>query len=144
MDTTMAISGERLAPDVEQGIMERIRRIPAFNALDIRMEGLVVGRCMAVVPHNPSFNGIFGTYHGGMLATAADTVACFALLTQVDPNERMATTDMNIRFLAPCLTDVRVDARVIKRGRTLCPVEIDLTDMDGRKVAIAQVTYIRL
>jgi uncharacterized protein (TIGR00369 family) len=144
MDMAVTVSGERLSPELEQGILERVRRIPAFNALDIRVEGLVLGRCVAVVPHNPAFNGIFGTYHGGMLATAADTVACFALLTRVNPNERMATTDMNIRFLAPCLTDVRVDARIIKRGRTLCPIEVDLTDMDGRKVAIAQVTYMRL
>jgi acyl-coenzyme A thioesterase PaaI-like protein len=51
---------------------------------------------------------------------------------------------MNIRFLAPCLTDVRVTARVIKRGRLLCPVAVDLVDADGKAVAVAQVTYMLL
>jgi len=51
---------------------------------------------------------------------------------------------MNIRFLAPCLTDVTAKARVIKLGRTLCPVAVDLFDETGRHAAVAQVTYILL
>ena len=51
---------------------------------------------------------------------------------------------MNIRFLAACLTDVTADARVIKFGSTLCPVAISLRDANGKEVAVAQVTYIRL
>jgi acyl-coenzyme A thioesterase PaaI-like protein len=51
---------------------------------------------------------------------------------------------MNIRFLAPCLSDVTVQARVIKAGRTLCPVAVELFDAQNRQVAVAQVTYILL
>jgi acyl-coenzyme A thioesterase PaaI-like protein len=51
---------------------------------------------------------------------------------------------MNIRFLAPCLTDVIAKSRGIKFGRTLCPVAVDLFDDTGRQVAVAQVTYILL
>ena len=54
------------------------------------------------------------------------------------------TTDMNIRFLAPCLTDLRAEARVIKCGRTLCPVAVELFDANDKAVAVAQVTYLRL
>ena len=49
--------------------------------------------------------------------------------------------DMNIRFLAPCLTAVTARARVIKLGRTLCPVAVDLFDANDRQVAVAQVSY---
>ncbi len=51
---------------------------------------------------------------------------------------------MNIRFLAPCLSDVTAVAKVIKLGRTLCPVSVDLFDRRGILVAVAQVNYIRL
>ena len=51
---------------------------------------------------------------------------------------------MNIRFLAPCLSDVTVVATVIKLGRTLCPVAVDLFDEAEKKVAVAQVSYSRL
>ena len=76
--------------------------------------------------------------------TAADSAACFAILTQTRADQLLTTTDMNIRFLAPCLTDLRVRARVIKRGRTLCPVAVDLFDARNTLVAVAQVSYLLL
>ena len=76
--------------------------------------------------------------------TVADSIACFAIMTRTGPDEPMTTTDMNIRFLAPCFSDVTAEARVIKLGRTLCPVQVDLKDVDGKPVAVAQVTYMRL
>lgn len=133
-----------LEGDLEQRIRERVRQIPVFDRLGMRIEELSPGRCVGVVPHDKCLDGIFESYHGGLLMTAADTLACFAIMTQTGPDERMATTDMGIRFLAPCLTDVRVDARVIKLGKKLCPVQADLYDMDGRQVAVAQVAYMRL
>ena len=60
------------------------------------------------------------------------------------PDEVMTTTDMSIRFLAPCLTDLRVEANVLKLGRTLAPVQVDLFDAKDKRVAVAQVTYMRL
>jgi acyl-coenzyme A thioesterase PaaI-like protein len=51
---------------------------------------------------------------------------------------------MNIRFLAPCLTDVVAEAKIIKLGRSLVPVNVWLRDSNGREVALAQVTYMRL
>jgi uncharacterized protein (TIGR00369 family) len=76
--------------------------------------------------------------------TVADSAACFAVFTKTGPEMHMTTTDMNIRFLAPCLSDVTARARIIKFGRTLCPTEIDLVDAAGTRVALAQVTYFLL
>ncbi|MGB5746146.1 MAG: PaaI family thioesterase [Desulfobacterales bacterium] len=51
---------------------------------------------------------------------------------------------MNIRFLAPCLSDVTARARVIKFGRTMCPATVDLFDDQDNLVAVAQVNYMIL
>lgn len=126
-----------------QKIFERLATIPAFATLAVTVESLAAGECVAIVPHNPAYDGVFNSYHGGMLMTAADTIALVALLTIVGTEGTFATTDMNIRFLAPCFTDVRVKATVIKAGRTLCPIHVDLWDMQGKHVAVAQVSYIR-
>jgi uncharacterized protein (TIGR00369 family) len=71
-------------------------------------------------------------------------VACFSILTQTPVDQTLTTTDMNIRFLAPCLSDVRAKARVIKKGRLMCPVAVDLFDHAGKLVAVAQVNYVLL
>ena len=75
---------------------------------------------------------------------SADSTACFAILTKTGPETRLTTTDMNIRFLAPCLSDVTAKARVIKFGRTMCPATVDLFDDSNNQVAVAQANYIIL
>lgn len=127
-----------------QALLARVQRIPIVETLGIRIDFFEPGYCRAVVPHDRRYDGIFESYHGGLLMTVADSVACFAIMTQTGPEEPLTTTDMNIRFLNACLTDVTAEARVIKLGKTLCPVGVDLFDASGTKVAVAQVTYMRL
>jgi uncharacterized protein (TIGR00369 family) len=82
--------------------------------------------------------------HGGLMMTLADSAAAFALLTLIDPDSRITTTEMNIRFLAPVRERVIAHARVLKAGRSLCPILVDLVDGAGRMVAHAGMTYMRL
>ena len=102
------------------------------------------GYCELRVPRQAIYDGVFHSFHGGILMTIADSVACFALLTGTPVDQIMTTTDMNIRFLAPCLSDVLARARVIKFGRVMCPVAVDLFDTSGKQVAVAQVNYMLL
>jgi uncharacterized protein (TIGR00369 family) len=128
----------------KQALLTRVQQIPIFETLGMHIEEFSEGYCKAVVPHDVRYDGVFVSFHGGLLMTVADSIACFTIMTHTGPDEPLTTTDMNIRFLAPCLTDVTVVARVIKLGRTLCPVAIDLFDAKGVQVAVAQVTYMRL
>ena len=125
-------------------LLDRVKSIPIVDTLKIRIDDFSEGFCKATVPHQRCYDGIFKSFHGGLLMTVADSIACFAIMTRTGPDEPLTTTDMNIRFLAPCLTDVTAVARVIKIGRTLCPVAVDLFDASGTQVAVAQVTYMRL
>jgi uncharacterized protein (TIGR00369 family) len=125
-------------------ILDRVQKIPIFHTLRMRVDELGEGFCRATVPYDRKFDGVFDSFHGGLLMTVADSVACFAVMTMTGPDEPMTTTDMNIRFLAPCRSDLTAEARVIKLGRTLCPLAIDLFDAAGVRVAVAQVNYIRL
>ena len=125
-------------------LLSVIKPIPIVDTLGIRIDEFDEGVCKATVPYVRKYDGIFRSFHGGLLMTIADSIACFAIMTITGPDRRMTTTDMNIRFLAPCRSDVTAIAHVIKTGRTLCPVAVDLFDAEGVKVAVAQVTYILL
>ena len=133
-----------LDPARTKAILDRVEHIPIVDTLRIRIDECEEGFCKATVPRDPRYDGIFESLHGGILMTIADSIACFAIMTQIGPDEPLTTTDMNIRFLAPCLTEVTAVAKVIKLGRTLCPVAVDLYDNNGTRVAVAQVTYVRL
>jgi uncharacterized protein (TIGR00369 family) len=128
----------------ESAILARITKIPIFATLRMDEVTFDAGECGLRVPRQRAYDGVFESFHGGILMTIADSAACFALLTLTPTDQVMTTTDMNIRFLAPCLSDVRVRARVIKLGRLMCPVAVDLFDTASKLVAVAQVNYMRL
>ena len=130
-----------LNPELRQAILARIQKIAIFKTLGMEVLDMAEGCFEVRIPRQRRYDGIFNTLHGGILATLADSVAAFAILTGTGADTPMATTDLNIRFLAPCLTGVTAKARVIKFGRTMCPVNVEIFDEGGRLVAVAQVNY---
>ncbi len=121
-----------------------MKSVPIMKLLDAEITALESGMCELRVPKKENYDGIFETFHGGLLTTAADTAAAAAVLTVAGADSFITTTDINIRFLRPCKSDITVVAKIIKAGRTLCPVEASITDSDGKKVSVAQVTYMIL
>ena len=135
---------ERVSSELQKAIFAKIKKIPIVHTLQFKIISLSNGYCEAKVPRKLKYDGVFKSFHGGLLMTIADSAACFAIFTRTGPEVRLTTTDMNIRFLAPCLSDVTAKAKVIKLGRTLVPVSVDLFDSKNRHVAVAQVNYILL
>lgn len=125
-------------------LQARLTTIPIFKSLNLRLDGIGEGSATLTAPHDPAYDGIFKSFHGGLLMTVADTAACVAVLTLAGADAVVTTTDMGIRFLAPCRSDVTASANIIKFGKTLCPVGVELRDQQGVMVAVAQVTYMRL
>ncbi len=133
-----------LSAEATKALMKRIDSIPIMDTLSMEITGLEVGGCTAFVPRHERWNGIFETFHGGILGTIADSITCFAILTQLGADANVATTDFNIRFLRPCHTDVTCHAEVIRPGKTLSLAEAKLYDTNQKLVAVAQVSYILL
>lgn len=136
-------SGSPNMPTYE-ALRNRLTQIPIFRTLGLKLGMVTSGNAELTVAYDPDYDGIFNSFHGGLLMTLADTAACVAVLTLTGPDAVITTTDMNIRFLAPCRSDVTAEARVVKFGKTLCPVSVELRDSHGTLVAVAQVTYMRL
>ncbi|HEY4434403.1 MAG TPA: PaaI family thioesterase [Candidatus Cybelea sp.] len=133
-----------LEPGAEAAVRERMHSIPIFSKLGFSDVRLGAGCVDCTVARAREFDGIFDSFHGGLLMTAADSAAAITALTIWGADARITTTDMSIRFLAPARSDVRLFAQAIKRGRTLVPVTANLWRDDGTLVAVAQVTYMRL
>lgn len=130
-------------PDLE-ALRAFVHTIPLFRTLHYELLELKHGEAALRAPYTPDHDGIFHSFHGGLLMTLADTTACAAVLSMTGSEQVMTTTDMNIRFLAPCNSAATARARIIKFGRTIVPVHVDLYDDQDRHIALAQVTYMRL
>jgi uncharacterized protein (TIGR00369 family) len=133
-----------LDAETESAVRERMHSIPIFKNLGFSEMRMGAGWVDCGVARIREFDGIFDSFHGGLLMTAADSASAIAALTIWGAGARITTTDMSIRFLAAARSDVRLFAQAIKQGRTLVPVTVNLWRDDGVLVAVAQVTYMRL
>ncbi len=83
-------------------------------------------------------------YHGGVVASAIDTAGAAAAWSNHDftKGSRASTISMTVQFVGACKrSDLRCEARTVKRGRELIFTEITATDADGAVVAHAVQTY---
>lgn len=125
-------------------LLARSGDYPLMAELGYVVDDLAKDACIMRAPINPQHNGIFGSFHGGLMGVAADTAGCFAALTGLKPDSRLATADMTIRYMAPCRTDLICRARVVKRAGKAIHTTVDLLDTDEELCGTAQVTYIRV
>lgn len=84
-----------------------------------------------------------GTLSGPTMMTLADTAAWLAIMSQIGPVLLAVTTSLHIDFLRkPQLNDLMAKTRLLKLGRRLAVVEVELFSRGSTEVvAQAQVTY---
>ena len=86
-----------------------------------------------------------GVVHGGAVASLIDTAAAFAVLTQLEINERVTTTDLTIHYLRPANSGrLTATARIVRTGRRLIVLSVEVTNDQEILVATAVTGYIKL
>ena len=86
-----------------------------------------------------------GVVHGGAVASLIDSASAFAVITQLEPNERVTTTDLTIHYLRPVTAGrLSAKARTVRAGRRLFVLSVEVMDDQQRMVATAVTTYIKL
>jgi len=86
-----------------------------------------------------------GVVHGGAIASLIDTASAFAVLTRIDLDDQITTTDLTIHYLRPISSGrMTATARIVRGGRRLFVLSVDVSNDSGVLVATAVTTYIRL
>jgi uncharacterized protein (TIGR00369 family) len=87
--------------------------------------------------------GIGGSVHGGVLAAVVDIVMLVAVMSDLGEEKQPAgTADLGITYLRQAQGEViYATAEVIKSGRQLASVEIDITDDAGTLCAKGRTLY---
>ncbi len=85
-----------------------------------------------------------GVVHGGAIASLIDTASAFVILTAIDENERVTTTDLTIHYLRPVtLGRMLARARIIRGGRRRFVVNVEVEN-DGALTATAVTGYLKI
>lgn len=90
--------------------------------------------------HNP-----MGTLHGGVYCDLADAAMGFAYAATLQEGESFTTVELKINFLRAVRTGtLTAEAKVVKAGASLGYVECEVKDGQGRLLAKAASTCMKL
>ena len=95
------------------------------------------------MPQSPSMERRSGTkqFHGGPLAAFIDIVGDFAIGMMVGGG--VPTMNLRIDYLKPAVGDAVIGvAKVRRRGRSACVIDIDVSNEEGALVAVGRGTYV--
>ena len=88
-----------------------------------------------------------GTIQGGFTAMLAESAMGAAAFSTVEAGTAIASLDLKVNYLRPVFPDGRAivaNARILHQGRTLAVVTVEITNAEGKLVAIATGSSMQL
>lgn len=115
--------------------------IPYMDLLGLRAEHLSADFVRTRLPATLSLCNSRGDVHGGAIMSALDFTLSAAGRSHDPLNVGMATIDMNTHFMEPGQGELVIEARCLRRGKTLAFCEGEVRRADGTLVAKAAATF---
>jgi uncharacterized protein (TIGR00369 family) len=139
------LSETSLTPEQLERLGAAITQIPYAQLLGINFEGAERGAATLSMRARPELERFGGIMHGGALASLADTASAFAVLSTLEPAEQTVTVDLTLHYLRPVGGgELTARARVVRAGRRLATVSVEISDESGALVVTALTTYLKL
>ena len=139
------MTGASLTPERLERIERAIEGVPYARLLGIQLEKVAPGEATLTLAIRPELTQNHGVVHGGAIASLLDTATAFAILTLLEPDERVTTVDLTICYLRPAVEGMlHATAQVLRQGRRLFTVSAELTDSGGTLLTTALSTYIKV
>jgi uncharacterized protein (TIGR00369 family) len=126
-------------------LMEQfIPNSPFAAGIGVRLERIEPDHATLALPWSERLATIADIVHGGAIATLADCAVMAAAWSAVEAGGalRGVTVSLTMSYLDTARAeDLVAHARVVRRGRSLCTVDVDVEGADGRLVAKGLATY---
>jgi uncharacterized protein (TIGR00369 family) len=129
-------------PERTAQMMEILNASPVYRLLHMRVVHAAGGRSRIELAVGEDHKNLYGTVHGGLLATLMDSACGAALGTRLQPGENMVTLDLRVNYLLPVRSGpLTAEGEIVHRGRNTGVAEASLRDESGRLVARGMSTH---
>jgi uncharacterized protein (TIGR00369 family) len=118
---------------------------PIARLLGFVLKAIEPGRTLLEMEVDERHHNPMGTLHGGVYCDLADAAMGYAYASTLGEAETFTTVELKINFFRPVREGrLTAEARVVKSGNTLGYVECDVKDANGKLVARAASTCMKL
>ncbi len=115
---------------------------PFFELLGLQPEEVTPEFCRMRLPFKADLQQARGLVHGGAIASLIDSAGFLAIKAASTDIIGSSTISMTVNYLAPARQiDLVAEARILRRGRSIVFLEVDILAPDGERVAKGQLTY---
>ena len=117
---------------------------PYVGHLGMQLIDIQPGVATLSLPFSDALVTIGTIVHGGAIASLIDTAAMVAAWSEgeMPAKARGTTVNISVAYLAAAdKEDLRAVARVLRRGRNLVYLDVDVTGASGNAIAKGLVTY---
>ncbi len=119
---------------------------PVSQLIGFRMTEAGEGRVVMEMEIEHRHTSPPGSAHGGVLVDIADAAMGCAYGTLLAEGDVWTTVELKVNYLRPAWPGARIraEARVVNAGRTLALTECDVRDEQGKLLARASSTCMRI
>jgi uncharacterized protein (TIGR00369 family) len=121
-------------------IGEELPRPPIHHLTGLRAVEANEGEAVVALPCSKWLSTSAGTIQGGFTAMLAESAMTGAAFTTAPADTAVAPLDFKVNYLRPVFpdgNDLTARARILHRGRTLVIAAVELTNAEGKQVALA-------
>jgi uncharacterized protein (TIGR00369 family) len=136
---------DSLSPDQIERLYAAFERLPFAHLLKLELGEMRRGAATLHLEVRDELRQNNGVVHGGVIASLVDTAAAFAILTILEKDQTSTTVDLTIHYLRPLLSGrITAKARVMRAGRRILTIAIDVLGENETVAATALTSFIRL
>jgi len=119
---------------------EELPRPPIYYLTGLCLTAVGEGEATVELPSSKWLSTSAGTIQGGFTAMLAESAMGAAAFSTVEAGTAVASLDLKVNYLRPVFPDgapIVARARMLHRGRTLAVTTVEITNAEGKQVALA-------
>jgi len=126
--------------------LEQVRKVanssPYYRLLGMVVTKIKEGEYRIQMLFREELTHPYGIVHGGAIASLADSAVAMALISLVEPNDRIATIELKINFFVPINKgELKAHAKIIHKGSKTAVGDVEVSNGEGKLVGKVIATY---
>ena len=115
---------------------------PYYRLLGMEVTEIKERESRIQMPFKEELTHPYGIVHGGAIASLADSAVAMALMSLVEPKDRITTIEFKINFFVPVSKgELKAHAKIIHKGSKTAVGDVEVINEGGELVAKVIATY---